>query len=82
MVTGLGTDNVIEVPCDDRGKMIPAELERLVKESIEKGLRPFYVNCTCGSTVVGAFDPIHPIADICEKYDLWLHIDVSLYVAI
>lgn len=60
-----------------RGKMIPAELERLVRESIEKGNRPYFVNCTCGTTVLGAFDPINPIADICEKYNLWLHIDVS-----
>lgn len=60
-----------------RGKMIPAELERLVRESIERGNRPYFVNCTCGTTVLGAFDPIHPIADICEKYNLWLHIDVS-----
>lgn len=58
--------------------MIPSELERLVRESIEKGNRPYFVNCTCGTTVLGAFDPINPIADICEKYNLWLHIDVSL----
>lgn len=57
--------------------MIPSELERLVRASIEKGNRPFFVNCTCGTTVLGAFDPINPIADICEKYNLWLHIDVS-----
>lgn len=61
-----------------RGRMIPAELERLVKESFAKGHRPYFVNCTCGTTVLGAFDPINPIADICEKYNLWLHIDVRL----
>lgn len=60
-----------------RGRMIPAELERLVRESIDRGERPYFVNCTCGTTVLGAFDPINPIADICEKYNLWLHIDVS-----
>ena len=61
-----------------RGKMIPSELERLVRESIDRGHRPYFVNCTCGTTVLGAFDPINPIADICEKYNLWLHIDVSV----
>lgn len=70
---------MIEVPCDDRGRMIPAELERLVCQSLERGARPFFVNCTCGTTVLGAFDPINPIADICDKYGLWLHIDVSLF---
>ena len=56
--------------------MIPNELERLVKEALAKGYKPYFVNCTCGTTVLGAFDPIHPIADICEKYNLWLHVDV------
>ena len=60
-----------------RGKMIPSELERLICEHFERGNHPFFVNCTCGTTVLGAFDPIHPIADICEKYNLWLHVDVS-----
>lgn len=57
--------------------MIPSELERLVKESIAKGDLPFFVNCTCGTTVLGAFDPINPIADICQQYGMWLHIDAA-----
>ena len=57
---------------------MPSELERLVKASIAKGHRPFFVNCTSGTTVLGAFDPIQPIADICDKYQMWLHIDVRV----
>jgi glutamate/tyrosine decarboxylase-like PLP-dependent enzyme len=62
----------------NRGRMIPSELERLVQERFAQGHKPYFVNCTCGTTVVGAFDQINPIADICEKYNLWLHIDVNL----
>ena len=58
--------------------MIPEELERLVLKSIADGKIPFLVTATAGTTVFGAFDPINPIADICEKHHLWLHIDVSL----
>lgn len=58
--------------------MIPSELERLVRERKAKGHIPFFVNATAGTTVLGAFDPIPEIADICEKYGLWLHVDVSI----
>lgn len=43
-----------------------------------QGYVPLYVNATAGTTVYGAFDPIQEIADICEKYNLWLHVDVSV----
>lgn len=76
-VCGLGVDNCVEVPSDARGRMIPSELERLILERKARGHIPFFVNATAGTTVLGAFDPIEPIADICQKYKLWLHIDVS-----
>ena len=63
---------------DPRGRMIPAELEKLIIRHRSEGHLPFFVNCTTGTTVYGAFDPIEPIADICEKYGIWLHIDVRL----
>lgn len=31
-----------------------------------------------GTTVYGAWDPINEVADICERHNLWLHVDVSL----
>ena len=57
--------------------MIPEELEKLIIRHKSEGHLPFFVNCTTGTTVYGAFDPINPIADLCEKYHIWLHIDVS-----
>ncbi|KAG9477307.1 hypothetical protein GDO78_002611 [Eleutherodactylus coqui] len=74
---GFGTENVILVKCNERGKIIPADLEAKILESKQKGHVPLYVNATAGTTVYGAFDPIDEIADICEKYNIWLHVDVS-----
>ena len=59
------------------GKIIPSELEKLIAKSLEEGEVPFIVILTAGTTVLGAFDPIIPVAYICEKYKIWLHVDVS-----
>ncbi|KAM9308276.1 glutamate decarboxylase 1-like [Gastrophryne carolinensis] len=74
---GIGTENVIVVRCDDRGKMIPSDLEKKIVHEKEKGNFPFYVSATSGTTVYGAFDPLSKIADICEKYGLWMHVDAA-----
>lgn len=65
------------VPSDEHGRMIPEELERFIVDRKNRGHIPFFVCATSGTTVLGAFDPINAIADICKKYGLWLHVDVS-----
>uniref|UniRef100_A0A665VL67 Zgc:163121 n=1 Tax=Echeneis naucrates TaxID=173247 RepID=A0A665VL67_ECHNA len=76
-VLGLGSENVVVVKCDERGKMIPGELEISIITAQKKGLVPFYVNATAGTTVYGAFDPLCAIADICDKHTLWMHVDAA-----
>ncbi|XP_070831175.1 glutamate decarboxylase 1 [Chaetodon trifascialis] len=76
-VLGMGSENVVVVKCDERGKMIPAELESSIVTAEEKGLVPFYVNATAGTTVYGAFDPLNAIADICHRHTLWMHVDAA-----
>ena len=56
--------------------MIPEKLEQMIQESLALNEAPFLVTLTAGTTVLGAFDPIDPVADICQTYKLWLHIDV------
>lgn len=38
---------------------------------------PLFVMATCGSTVLGSFDPLPAVADICQKHDIWMHTDVG-----
>ncbi|XP_029139086.1 glutamate decarboxylase 1, partial [Protobothrops mucrosquamatus] len=76
-VVGIGVDNVIAIKCDERGKMIPSELEKNITKVKKQGKIPLYVSATAGTTVYGAFDPLINIADICEKYNLWMHVDAS-----
>lgn len=43
----------------------------------QQGAVPFLVSATSGTTVLGAFDPLEAIADVCQRHGLWLHVDVS-----
>ncbi|XP_037703561.1 cysteine sulfinic acid decarboxylase isoform X4 [Choloepus didactylus] len=74
---GLGTDSVRVVKADERGKMIPEDLERQISLAEAEGAVPFLVSATSGTTVLGAFDPLEAIADICQHHGLWLHVDAA-----
>lgn len=74
---GLGTKSLKKVKTDSRGKMIIEDLRAKIKQSIAEGERPFYVCATSGTTVIGAFDSLNEIADICAEYKLWMHVDAA-----
>ena len=74
---GIGNKQIIKVPCDEYGHMNPTALEKCIQDSINSGKQPFFVGGTAGTTVRGTFDPFNKLADICEKYNLWFHIDAS-----
>lgn len=76
-ITGIGTQNLVLVPSNDKGEMIPEELERIISNDIKEGYVPIMVGATFGTTVMGAFDPIIKIARICETYKVWLHVDAA-----
>nr|QNG40897.1 glutamate decarboxylase 1 [Hofstenia miamia] len=76
-IVGIGTDNCITVETDGIGKMRPDDLKAKISKAKDEGKVPFLVSCTMGTTVVGAFDPITEIADICEEHNLWLHADAA-----
>ncbi|KAF9188684.1 hypothetical protein BGZ50_001195 [Haplosporangium sp. Z 11] len=77
VIMGMGSENIVGVPCDSNGVMIPSELERLIQEHMAMGHTPFFINVTAGTTVLGAFDPIRPCGEIAKKYNCWMHVDGS-----
>ena len=72
---GVGRDNIRYINNDNEGRMDPAHLEKCIQKDLAHGHTPFYVNATAGTTVLGAFDDINALADVCQKYRLWLHVD-------
>jgi len=75
IVLGIGQDNVIKIPTDEQFRMIPEALETAVSHDIAAGYRPFFVCATIGTTSTTSIDPVPAIADVAEKYGLWLHVD-------
>lgn len=72
---GIGRDNVRYIPTDDKGQLDVAHLEKMIEQDVLDGGLPMMVNLTAGTTVLGAFDPIQPVSDICKKHNMWLHVD-------
>jgi glutamate/tyrosine decarboxylase-like PLP-dependent enzyme len=73
--SGIGRDAVRYIAVDDNGKMNVSHLEITIKEDIENGCTPMMVNATAGTTVLGSFDDIESISGVCDRYDIWLHVD-------
>uniref|UniRef100_A0A0K8UXR7 Glutamate decarboxylase-like protein 1 n=1 Tax=Bactrocera latifrons TaxID=174628 RepID=A0A0K8UXR7_BACLA len=77
MFMGFGSESVCKIETDQYGKMDIGDLETKVKHYINKGARPLMVSATAGTTVLGAFDDLNCVADICEKYNMWFHTDAA-----
>ncbi|EON66991.1 hypothetical protein W97_06107 [Coniosporium apollinis CBS 100218] len=74
---GFGASAVKAVAVDAAGRMDASALEAAVKKAKRDGETPFFVNATAGTTVLGSFDPIDALADVCRDHNLWLHVDGS-----
>ncbi len=73
--SGIGRENVRYIPTDTKGRINVDVLARTIEIDIAKGCIPSLVNLTAGTTVMGAFDPINPVAELCNKHKIWLHVD-------
>lgn len=74
---GIGYDNVYQVKVDARGKMVVSDLEVQIARAVKEGATPLMVSATAGTTVMGAFDPLRDIAQVCKKHGLWFHVDAA-----
>lgn len=74
---GIGYDNVYLAKVDSRGKMMVSDLETQIVRAIEENAVPLMVSATAGTTVMGAFDPLREIGEVCRKYGLWFHVDAA-----
>ena len=75
----IGLEDVITryIPLDENHKIKTDILEAIIIEDLSKGLQPFLVVGTAGTTNTGAIDPLNEVAAITAKYKLWFHVDAA-----
>jgi aromatic-L-amino-acid/L-tryptophan decarboxylase len=75
IVLGVGQEGLRKIGVDSEFRMDTGQLEQAIREDIAEGWQPFAVVATVGTTSTTSVDPVPQIADICERYSLWLHVD-------
>jgi aromatic-L-amino-acid decarboxylase len=77
VLAGFPERNVRALPTDERQRLRVNTLAVAVAADRAKGLRPFLVVASAGTTNTGAIDPLPRIAELARKEQLWLHIDAA-----
>ncbi|GAB1600334.1 aromatic-L-amino-acid decarboxylase-like [Argonauta hians] len=65
------------LPADDKQALRGDTLKKAIQEDKAKGLIPFFVCGTLGTTSSLAFDNIEEIGRVCKEENVWLHIDAA-----
>jgi aromatic-L-amino-acid decarboxylase len=74
-IAGIPARNVREVAVDERYRMRPEALSSEIRADHTRGLKPFLVVPSVGTTNTGAIDPIPEILEIARAHGLWVHAD-------
>lgn len=75
-IAGLPARHVRVVPT--RGlRMDPSAAADLIAEDRARGLRPFLMVATGGTTSSGTVDPLDRLAELTHREGLWLHVDAA-----
>ncbi|OMH82417.1 Aromatic-L-amino-acid decarboxylase [Zancudomyces culisetae] len=63
------------VKTDGSKRLTKESLSKAIEEDKAKGLIPFFVVATFGTTATAAIDDFPGIAEVAEKEELWYHVD-------
>lgn len=72
---GLGHNAVRLIAVDEAFRILTEDLRRAILLDLQNGKVPIAVVASAGTTATGSIDPLVKIADICNEFGLWLHVD-------
>ena len=67
--------NIHYIEMDERYNLKMDKLQEAIEQDKAAGKLPFMVVGNAGTTNFGSVDPLYEIGQICEKEDLWFHVD-------
>ncbi|XP_047038015.1 histidine decarboxylase isoform X2 [Helicoverpa zea] len=73
----IGLVRMRYIESDENQSMRGDQLDKAIASDKEKGLVPFWVCATLGTTGSVAFDNLREIGQVCEKHGAWLHVDAA-----
>ncbi|XP_046342768.2 aromatic-L-amino-acid decarboxylase-like [Haliotis rufescens] len=73
----LGEVKMRKLPSDENYSLRGETLKAAIQEDRAKGLLPFFVCASLGTTGTCAFDNLEEIGPICQEEGIWLHIDAA-----
>lgn len=72
---GFGSAAMVGIDIDERRRMKTDALRDAIRADIRAGITPIAVIASAGTTLTGAVDPLDAIADICDEFGVWMHVD-------
>jgi aromatic-L-amino-acid decarboxylase len=76
-IAGIGKNNLVKIGLDATFSMRPDLLEKAIIQDIANNFKPVCVVAALGTTGPTSVDPLNDIADICNRYKIWLHVDAA-----
>ena len=76
-VAGMREAQIRYLAVDKAYHMQTAQLPAIIDNDRKKGLLPFMVVASAGTTEAGAIDELDTIADVCEHNKVWFHVDAA-----
>lgn len=76
-IAGVPRTNVRAIATDEHFRMRVDVLRGAIAEDRAAGLVPFLVVASAGTTNTGAVDPLNDVANLCERDNLWMHVDAA-----
>jgi glutamate/tyrosine decarboxylase-like PLP-dependent enzyme len=74
-VLGFKKEQIRIIPTDLEFKIGFNKLKNAIAKDRLEGNQPFCIIASAGTTNTGTVDDLDSIADICEKENLWMHVD-------